>query len=116
MGDISLECTSWKRIFQSKTLPQATEHQICNASSDGVFDPRGSRQMDTLTRPFGSLPAGINRTTSAYDFTAKIIPSVLGPQWLDTVHPASVTRISEKMPRLLIRSAASSNTSSEQAA
>ena len=51
---------------------------------------RGSRQMDTLTRPFGSLPAGINRTTSAYDFTAKIIPAYWDRSgWTRYIRPLS---------------------------
>ena len=36
-----------------------TEHQTCNAASCGVFDPRGSRQMDMQACPLGSLLAGI---------------------------------------------------------
>ena len=51
-----------------------------------------------------------NRTLLFYDFTANIIPSVFGPQWLDTVQPASVTSISEKIPRLRISSLASTTT------
>ena len=32
-----------------------------HAAGNGVFDPRGSRQMDSQARPPDWLPAGINR-------------------------------------------------------
>ena len=33
-----------------------------------------------------------------YAFSMKRTPSVFGPQWLETTHPARVSRISLKMP------------------
>ena len=39
------------------------------AASYGVFDPRGSRQMDMQACPLGSLPAGIKeRGQKARDY------------------------------------------------
>jgi hypothetical protein len=36
-----------------------TGYQTCSAASCGVFDPRGSRQMEMQAFPLGSLLAGI---------------------------------------------------------
>ena len=44
-------------MSKSKNPLQATGHQICNETGRGIFDPRGSRQMDAPA--FGSLHTGI---------------------------------------------------------
>ena len=46
---------------KSKNPLQATGHQICNETGRGIFDPRGSRQMDSQAHLPDSLPAGINK-------------------------------------------------------
>ena len=46
-------------MSKSKNPLQATGHQICNETGSGIFDPRGSRQMDAPACPFGSLHTGI---------------------------------------------------------
>ena len=51
-------------MFKSKIRSKLTGHQICNAASCGVFDPRGSRQMDMQACPLGSLLAGIKQIVS----------------------------------------------------
>ena len=38
--------------------------KLVSQQSCGVFDPRGSRQMDMQACPLGSLPAGIKKETA----------------------------------------------------
>ena len=40
-----------------------TEHQTSSDAGIGVLDPRGSRQMDMLACPLGSLLAGIKMSS-----------------------------------------------------
>ena len=43
--------------------------KLVSQQSCGVFDPRGSRQMDMQACPLGSLPAGIKKAPETYPFS-----------------------------------------------